>query len=171
MTRSTAALLGLTVLTGSVLTAVTVGAAASVEVRAANLGSGSALVTCDDDVQAQYRFAPADPTTVTGLQIFGIDMPDCRGRTVIWAVLDLAGLPLRSGTAEVSAASIIIDLQESLAADEIGGEVDRPGGPGEPGALGVRVRIVGLPTSPGQGQGRGRGQGQDPLPTLVIPLS
>lgn len=75
------------------------GAAASLEVGANDLGSGSSVVAaCDSDgVSIDYTLTPGDPTTVDAVVVSGIDST-CDGQTAYLGVFDGSNVDLFDGT-------------------------------------------------------------------------
>jgi hypothetical protein len=76
-----------TLLFATVAGALTFGAATSLQVSSANLGSGGAEVdSCDPDgVEVTYNLAKSDPSRISGIVVSGI-AKECKGQTLHYVV-------------------------------------------------------------------------------------
>ncbi len=119
--------------------ALTFGAAASLDLRAENLGAGATgVASCDaDGVDVAWGFVENEPELV-GF-VFVRDLaPECFTQTVNVSVGDAASAVLATGTAvideqNVADATVIVDLSSDIQAAEIHE---------------VSVTITGAPTAP-----------------------
>lgn len=102
--------------------ALTLGAAASLDVRAENLGAGAAAVeSCDaDGVDVAWGFVENEPELVGFLYIRDV-APECFTQTVNVSVSDAGSAILATGTAVITAqnvtdATVLVDLSSDIQA-------------------------------------------------------
>ena len=109
--------------------ALTFGAAASLDVRAENLGSGAAaVVACDSDgVDVAYEFLANEPTLVDALIVRDVDAA-CLSQTMTVSVSDSTSLVIATGVAVVDGETVTVDitptpaytlLSDSVASDSV----------------------------------------------------
>lgn len=105
--------------------ALTFGAAASLDVRAENLGAGAAAVeSCDPDgVDVAWGFVPNEPELVGFLYVRDV-APECFTQTVNVSVSNAQSAIMATGTALVDAqavadGTVIVDLSSAVQAEHV----------------------------------------------------